>query len=262
MHRVKTTPVQSKERLDGKVALISGASKGMGAAEAKMFASEGASLVLADVLEEEGEKLSSSISATGAKCVFVQLDVRNLSDWESAVEVATSTYGKLNVLVNNAGITSRKMLLDSTEEDWDAVMDINVKGSFLGIKASIPPMRQFGGGSIINISSQLGLVGADFSSPQYQASKGAVRLLTKSVAIQYAPENIRCNSVHPAPIETDMTLDTQSNQNKFSDMLRRIPMGRYGIPKEVAYVVLYLASNESSFVTGTELVVDGGWTAQ
>lgn len=250
------------ERLKGKVALISGAAKGMGAVEARMFAKEGASLVLGDVLEDEGAKLALEISAGGASCVFTPLDVRKTSQWESAVTKATSAYGRLDILVNNAGVTSRMNLLDTTEEDWDRVLDINAKGSFLGIKAVIPAMRKSGGGSIVNISSQLGLVGGDFSSPQYQASKGAVRILTKSVAIQYASEGIRCNSVHPAPIETDMTADVRADKNRLADMVRRIPMGRYGTPEEVAYAVLYLASNESSFVTGSELVVDGGWTAQ
>ena len=250
------------ERLKGKVALISGAAKGMGAVEARMFAKEGASLVLGDVLEDEGAKLALEISAGGASCIFTPLDVRKTSQWESAVTKATSAYGRLDVLVNNAGVTSRMNLLDTTEEDWDRVLDINAKGSFLGIKAVIPAMRKSGGGSIVNISSQLGLVGGDFSSPQYQASKGAVRILTKSVAIQYASEGIRCNSVHPAPIETDMTADVRADKNRLADMVRRIPMGRYGKPEEVAYAVLYLASNESSFVTGSELVVDGGWTAQ
>ena len=250
------------ERLKGKVALISGAAKGMGTVEARMFAKEGASLVLGDVLEDEGAKLALEISAGGASCVFTPLDVRKTSQWESAVTKATSAYGRLDVLVNNAGVTSRMNLLDTTEEDWDRVLDINAKGSFLGIKAVIPAMRKSGGGSIVNISSQLGLVGGDFSSPQYQASKGAVRILTKSVAIQFASEGIRCNSVHPAPIETDMTADVRADKNRFADMVRRIPMGRYGKPEEVAYAVLYLASNESSFVTGSELVVDGGWTAQ
>ena len=249
-------------RLDGKVALISGAAKGMGAVEARMFAKEGASLVLGDVLEDEGAKLALEISAGGASCVFTPLDVRKISQWESAVTKATSAYGRLDVLVNNAGVTSRMNLLDTTEENWDRVLDINAKGSFLGIKAVIPAMRKSGGGSIVNISSQLGLVGGVFSSPQYQASKGAVRILTKSVAIQYASEGIRCNSVHPAPIETDMTADVRADKNRLADMVRRIPMGRYGKPEEVAYAVLYLASNESSFVTGSELVVDGGWTAQ
>ena len=218
--------------------------------------------MLGDVLEDEGAKLALEISAGGASCVFTPLDVRKTSQWESAVTKATSAYGRLDILVNNAGVTSRMNLLDTTEEDWDRVLDINAKGSFLGIKAVIPAMRKSGGGSIVNISSQLGLVGGDFSSPQYQASKGAVRILTKSVAIQYASEGIRCNSVHPAPIETDMTADVRADKNRLADMVRRIPMGRYGKPEEVAYAVLYLASNESSFVTGSELVVDGGWTAQ
>ena len=249
-------------RLDGKVALISGAAKGMGAVEARMFAKEGASLVIGDILEDEGTKLALEISYEGASCVFAPLDVRKASQWESAVTKAMSAYGRLDVLVNNAGVTSRMNLLDSPEEDWDRVLDINAKGSFLGIKAVIPAMRKSGGGSIVNISSQLGLVGGDFSSPQYQASKGAVRILTKSVAIQYASEGIRCNSVHPAPIETDMTAEVRADKARLADMVRRIPMGRYGKPEEVAYAVIYLASNESSFVTGSELVVDGGWTAQ
>jgi len=249
-------------RLDGKVALISGAAKGMGAVEARMFAKEGASLVIGDILEDEGTKLALEISYEGASCVFAPLDVRKASQWESAVTKAMSAYGRLDVLVNNAGVTSRMNLLDSPEEDWDRVLDINAKGSFLGIKTVIPAMRKSGGGSIVNISSQLGLVGGDFSSPQYQASKGAVRILTKSVAIQYASEGIRCNSVHPAPIETDMTAEVRADKARLADMVRRIPMGRYGKPEEVAYAVIYLASCESSFVTGSELVVDGGWTAQ
>jgi len=251
-------------RLEGKVALISGGAKGMGEVEARMFAEEGASVVIADILDDRGENLASKLSTTSKteKCLYVHLDVRSMSEWNTAVETATKTFGKLDILVNNAGVTSRMMLLDTSEEDWDRVLDINSKGTFLGIKASVPAMRESGGGSIVNISSQMGLVGGDFSSPQYQASKGAVRLLTKSVAVQYAAENIRCNSVHPAPIETDMTAGMRADKEKFSDMIRRIPMGRYGKPEEVAYAVIYLASDESSFVTGSEVVVDGGWTAQ
>ena len=251
-------------RLEGKVALISGGAKGMGEIEAKMFAEEGASLVIADILDDRGKNLASEISeiSSSGECVYVHLDVRNMSEWNTVVETAIKTFGKLDILVNNAGVTSRMMLLDTPEEDWDRVLDINSKGTFLGIKATVPAMRESGGGSIVNISSQMGLVGGDFSSPQYQASKGAVRLLTKSVAVQYAAENIRCNSVHPAPIETDMTAGMRADKEKFADMIRRIPMGRYGKPEEVAYAVIYLASDESSFVTGSEVVVDGGWTAQ
>jgi len=249
-------------RLENKVALISGGSRGMGATEAKMFAAEGAHVVIADILEDEGRKTASKIAETGARCLFTNLDVLKASDWESAISTATSAFGKLDILVNNAGVTSRMMLLETSEPEWDRVMDINTKGTFLGIKTAIPAMKYSGGGSIVNISSQMGLVGADYISPQYQASKGAVRILTKSVAIQYASDNIRCNSIHPAPIETDMTADIRDGADSFQDMLRRIPMGRYGKPEEVAYAVLYLASDESSFVTGSEVVVDGGWTAQ
>ena len=251
-------------RLEGKVALISGGAKGMGEIEARMFAEEGASLVIADILDDRGKNLASEISeiSSSGESVYVHLDVRNMSEWNTVVETAIKTFGKLDILVNNAGVTSRMMLLDTPEEDWDRVLDINSKGTFLGIKATVPAMRESGGGSIVNISSQKGLVGGDFSSPQYQASKGAVRLLTKSVAVQYAAENIRCNSVHPAPIETDMTAGMRADKEKFADMIRRIPMGRYGKPEEVAYAVIYLASDESSFVTGSEVVVDGGWTAQ
>ena len=251
-------------RLEGKVALISGGAKGMGEIEARMFAEEGASLVIADILDDRGKNLASEISeiSSSGECVYVHLDVRNMSEWNTVVETAIKKFGKLDILVNNAGVTSRMMLLDTPEEDWDRVLDINSKGTFLGIKATVPAMRESGGGSIVNISSQMGLVGGDFSSPQYQASKGAVRLLTKSVAVQYAAENIRCNSVHPAPIETDMTAGMRADKEKFADMIRRIPMGRYGKPEEVAYAVIYLASDESSFVTGSEVVVDGGWTAQ
>ena len=249
-------------RLENKVALISGGSRGMGAVEAEMFANEGAHVVIADILENEGRKTASKIAATGARCLFKRLDVLQASDWEAAVGTAISAFGKLDILVNNAGVTSRKMLLETSEPEWDRVMDINSKGTFLGIKTAIPAMKDSGGGSIINISSQMGIVGADYISPQYQASKGAVRILTKSVAIQYASDNIRCNSIHPAPIETDMTADIRDDADSFQDMLRRIPMARYGKPEEVAYAVLYLASDESSFVTGSEVVVDGGWTAQ
>ena len=249
-------------RLENKVALISGGSRGMGAAEAEMFAAEGAHVVIAAILEDEGRKTAAKIAETGARCLFTNLDVLKASDWESAISTVTSAFGKLDILVNNAGVTSRMMLLETSEPEWDRVMDINTKGTFLGIKTAIPAMKYSGGGSIVNISSQMGLVGADYISPQYQASKGAVRILTKSVAIQYASDNIRCNSIHPAPIETDMTADIRDDADSFQDMLRRIPMGRYGKPEEVAYAVLYLASDESSFVTGSEVVVDGGWTAQ
>jgi 3(or 17)beta-hydroxysteroid dehydrogenase len=249
-------------RLAGKVALISGGARGMGAAEARLFAREGARVVIADILEAEGRGLEADIKAKGGEAVFIRLDVTSEADWQTAVETAVSRFEKLNVLVNNAGIGGGGRIEDTTVEEWTRMMDINAKGVFLGTKAAIPAMRRAGAGSIVNISSQLGLVGMDISSPQYQASKGAVRLLTKSTAVQYAREGIRANSVHPGPIVTPMTERRRADPAQRQLMISRIPLGRYGEPDEVAYGVLYLASDESGFVTGSELVIDGGWTAQ
>jgi NAD(P)-dependent dehydrogenase (short-subunit alcohol dehydrogenase family) len=249
-------------RLAGKVALISGGARGMGAAEARLFTREGARVVIADILEAEGRRLEAEIKAKGGEAVFVRLDVTSEADWQAAVDLAARRFETLNVLVNNAGIGGGGRIEDTTVEEWTRMMDINAKGVFLGTKAVIPAMRRAGGGSIINISSQLGLVGMDISSPQYQASKGAVRLLTKSTAIQYAREGIRANSVHPGPIVTPMTERRRADPVQRQVMISRIPLGRYGEPDEVAYGVLYLASDESAFVTGSELVIDGGWTAQ
>jgi NAD(P)-dependent dehydrogenase (short-subunit alcohol dehydrogenase family) len=249
-------------RLKGKVALISGGARGMGAVEARLFAQEGAQVTIADVLEDEGRKLEAGINATGGEALFVRLDVTSEADWQTAVEATVSRFGKLNVLVNNAGISGRGRVEDTPVEEWDRVMEVNAKGVFLGTKVVIPAMRKAGGGSIINISSQLGLVGTDHSSPQYQASKGAVRLLTKATAIQYAKEGIRANSVHPGPIVTPMTEAARADPERYKLMLSRIPLGSYGQPEDVAYGVVYLASDESRWVTGSELVIDGGWTAQ
>jgi NAD(P)-dependent dehydrogenase (short-subunit alcohol dehydrogenase family) len=249
-------------RLAGKVALISGGARGMGAVEARLFANEGAKVALGDILEDEGRKLEAEIHATGGEALFVRLDVAREGDWQKAVEATVSRFGKLDILVNNAGISGRGRVEDTPVEEWDRVMEVNAKGVFLGTKVAIPAMRQSGGGSIINISSQLGLVGTDHSSPQYQASKGAVRLLTKATAIQYAKEGIRANSVHPGPIVTPMTEAARADPERYKLMLSRIPLGCYGQPDDVAYGVLYLASDESRWVTGSELVIDGGWTAQ
>ena len=249
-------------RLAGKVALISGGARGMGAAEARLFAREGARVVIGDILDAEGRAVEAGIVAKGTEAAFVRLDVTSEADWQQAVARAVDRFGKLDVLVNNAGVGAASRVEDTTVEAWDRVMDINAKGVFLGTRAAIPAMRRAGGGSIVNISSQLGLVGTDNSSPQYQASKGAVRLLTKATAIQYAKEGIRANSVHPGPIVTAMTERRRADPEQHRLMVSRIPLGRYGQPAEVALGVLYLASDESSFVTGSELVIDGGWTAQ
>ena len=249
-------------RLDGKIALISGGARGMGGVEARLFAKEGAKVIIGDVLEDEGRKLEAEINATGGEALFVHLDVTREADWQEAVEAIVKRFGKLDVLVNNAGISGHGRVEDTAVEAWDRVMEVNAKGVFLGTKIAIPAMRGAGGGSIINISSQLGLVGTDHSSPQYQASKGAVRLLTKATAIQYAKEGIRANSVHPGPIVTPMTAAGRADPERYKIMLSRIPLGCYGQPEDVAYGVLYLASDESRWVTGSELVIDGGWTAQ
>ena len=249
-------------RLAGKVALVSGGARGMGATEARLFATQGAKVVIGDVLETEGRQTEADINAAGGEALFVRLDVTSEANWQQVIAAAISHFGKLDVLVNNAGISAKGMVEDTTVEDWNRVMDINAKGVFLGTKAAIPAMRQAGGGSIINISSQLGLVGVDNSSPQYQASKGAVRLLTKATAIQYARDGIRVNSVHPGPIATPMTEARRADPDTYKLTVSRIPLGRYGQPEDVAYGVLYLASDESAFVTGSERVIDGGWTAQ
>ncbi len=247
-------------RLEGKVALISGGARGMGAVEAALFAREGAKVVIGDVLEAEGQAVAASIP--GGAAAFARLDVTSEDDWQRAVALAGERYGRLDVLVNNAGVSAVGGIEDTSPEEWDRVMTINAKGVFLGTKHAIPAMQRAGGGSIINISSQLGIVAMRESSPQYIASKGAVRLLTKSTAIQYAADGIRCNSVHPGPIVTPMTADRRANPAVQELMESRIPLGRYGEAIDVAYGVLYLASDEASFVTGSELVIDGGWVAQ
>ena len=246
-------------RLEGKVAIISGGARGMGAAEARIFAREGARVVIGDLLEEEGTKVVAEIGESGGEALFVRLDVTDESSWRSAVEAAVERFGKVDILVNNAAILRMQGLLETTEEVWDEVMDINAKGTFLGTKSVIPEMRKAGGGSIINISSGAGITGSRRNTA-YHASKGAVRIFTKSAAIQYAGENIRVNSVHPGPVDTDMLASSLSVEG--GRRPEDVPLGRYGRPEEVAYGVLYLASDESSFVTGSEVVIDGGRTAE
>ena len=249
-------------RLEGKVAFISGGARGMGAAEARLFTNAGAKVAMGDILDDEGRGLEAEINGTGGEALYLHLDVTSESQWQSAIRATVSRFGRLDILVNNAGVGEGGMVENIAVEDWDRSMAINARGVFLGTKVAIPEMRKAGGGSIINISSQLGLVGFEESSPQYQASKGAVRLFTKNAALQYAQERIRVNSVHPAAIDTPMAADIRANAEQDRRFVARIPLGRWGRPEEVADGVLYLASDESSFVTGSELVIDGGWTAQ
>lgn len=249
-------------RLNDKVAVISGGARGMGAAEAKLFASEGCNVIIGDILEEESLKTASEIRKNGGKCTFLKLDVRKEKDWENLVSYAIEEYGKIDILVNNAGLTTDGHVETLSLDEWNRIMDVNVTGVFLGCKHVLPSMSSAKRGSIINISSQLGFVGAGSSNPAYQASKGAVRILTKNIAVRYASYNVRCNSVHPGPVDTPMTETARSDKEFLASLIDKIPMGRIGRPKEVAWAVLYLASDESSYVTGIELLVDGGWVAQ
>ena len=249
-------------RLEGKVAFISGGARGMGAEEARLLAREGACVAIGDVLEEEGRRVEGQIKEAGGRALFIRMDVTSLEDWRRAIAVTVERFGKLDVLVNNAGIGRRGGVEDTSEEDWDEVMAVNAKGVFLGTKAAIPEMRKAGGGSIVNIGSQMGIVGTDTGSIAYHASKGALRALTKSAALWHAKDGIRVNSVHPGPIATPMSQERLSDPAQLAWSVSRVPLGRIGRPEEVAYGVLYLASDESSFVTGAELVIDGGWIAQ
>ena len=212
-------------RLDGKVALISGGARGQGATETRLFVREGAKVVFGDILDAEGRTVEAELRAAGGEATYVHLDVTSERDWKAAVEMSVRQYGQLHVLVNNAGIIIRKSIEETSVEDWDRTQGINVKGVFLGTKYAIPAMRQAGGGSIINISSIAGLVGSTYGSAAYIASKGAVRLFTKATAIQHAKDHIRCNSIHPGPIETPMIQDTLEDQAFLQDRLRRIPLG-------------------------------------
>ena len=255
-------------RLEGKVALISGAASGVegdlmgfGGAAARLFAREGAKVVLTDINQESGQQTAAQINESGGEATFLRLDVTNEQDWIDAVRATVSSYGRLDILVNNAGTGARYTVEDTTEEVWDIQMNIHAKGTFLGTKHAIPEMRKVGGGSIINVSSIYGLVGSD-TSTAYHAAKGAIRLFTKSAAIQYAKENIRVNSVHPGYALTPLTQRGYANPEYLERILSRIPIGRVGTADDIAYGMLYLASDESSFVTGSELVIDGGTTAQ
>ena len=207
-------------RLEGKVVFISGGSRGQGAAEARLFATEGASVVMGDILEDEGKRLEAEINESGGRALFVRLDAASESDWQDAIRQTVQTFGKLDVLVNNAAIYSRAPIEQTSAEEWDNVMAVNARGVFLGTKHSIQEMRKSGGGSIVNISSTAGLVG-NTRGGVYGASKGAVRLLTKSTAVQHAGEGIRANSIHPGPIDTDMIADNIATpEGRASDSAR------------------------------------------
>ena len=244
------------------MALISGGARGQGAAEARMFASAGACVVFGDILDDEGRRVEAEILELGGQATYVHLDVTQEADWAAAVNRAVSEYGKLDVLVNNAGIVLGRSIEEMTVEEWDRLFDVNAKSVFLGTRASLGAMRDAGGGSIVNISSTAGLVGNDYNLAGYSSTKGAVRLFTKSTAIQHARDGIRCNSVHPGPIDTPMLAESRRGRGALTDeqQQQRTPLGQIGRPEDIAFAVIYLASDESSFVTGSEVVVDGGRT--
>jgi NAD(P)-dependent dehydrogenase (short-subunit alcohol dehydrogenase family) len=245
-------------RLGNKVALITGGASGMGQSEAILFAKEGAKVVVADVLEAEGQKVADSLGGAGR---FVRLDVASEAAWQQAIAAAVSAFGKLDVLVNNAGISGTFDPDTLSTSAWDRLMDVNAKGTFLGMKHAIPAMEKAGGGAIVNISSVSGFVGQNGIHMAYNASKGAVRLMTKSAAVQYARSGIRVNSVHPGVLPAMRSSKATADPAFRQKMLAGVPMRREGRVEEVAYAVLFLASDEASYITGTELVVDGGWLA-
>jgi len=250
-------------KLDGKVALISGGARGQGAAEATTFAREGAKVVFGDIRDSEGQKVEAAIHAAGGQATYVHLDVTNETDWKAAVDTATSRYGALTILINNAAIVIPRVPIEErTAAEWDRVMAVNAKGVFLGTKYAIPAMRRAGGGSIVNISSVAGIGQSLHQEPAYAASKGAIRIFTKVTASQHAKEGIRCNSVHPGPVDTEMLHSAMPDPEALRRRLQRVPLGRMGTVDEVVAAVLYLASDDSSYVTGSELVIDGGALAQ
>jgi NAD(P)-dependent dehydrogenase (short-subunit alcohol dehydrogenase family) len=247
-------------RLKDKVAIITGGAHGMGESTARLFAREGAKIVIADVLEREGKEVAASISAAGGDALFVTLDVSQEDQWPEVVRGTVARHGRLDVLVNNVGISGGVHDRMSTEH-FDRLMAVNARGTFLGMKYAIPEMQKSGGGSIVNFSSISGFVGQEFVHMGYNAAKGAIRLLTKSAAVQYGKDGIRVNSVHPGlmpPMRTSVTSADPATREK---MIASVPLRRAGRAEEAAYAVLFLASDEASYISGTELVVDGGFLA-
>ena len=250
-------------RLKDKVALITGAGSGIGYQTALLFAQEGASVVVVDINDEAGEKTCVEIARQGGRASYVHADVSNTRDCQNMIAFAEATYGKLNILFNNAGIShaADDDAINTTEEVWDVTMDINVKGVFLGCKYGIPALQRAGGGSIINTASFVAVLGAATPQLAYTASKGAVLAMSRELAVIHAQENIRVNALCPGPLRTELLmkyLDTDAKKNR---RLVHIPMGRFGEAEEIAKAALFLASDESSFVTGSTFLVDGGITA-
>jgi cyclopentanol dehydrogenase len=250
-------------RLSGKVVLVSGAARGLGAEQALACAKEGARVIFGDLADDEGRQVEAAIRAAGGEAHYLHLDVTREEEWRSAIRETLSRFGKLDVLVNNAGIVIKKVPIEErTVEEWDQVMAVNVRGVFLGTKHVIPEMRRAGGGSIVNISSLAGIGQSQLQEPAYATSKAAVRMLSKVTAAQHAHENIRCNSLHPGPTDGGMLHRFLPDPKALEERLKRVPMGRLARVEEIVAGVIFLASDESSYMTGAELVIDGGALAQ
>lgn len=247
-------------RLQDKVAIVTGAAAGMGAATAQLFAREGARVLVADILDEEGKAIAASIASNAGQARFQHLDVTSEKDWQAAVDTALSAYGRLDILINNAGVSGShpdRLSLDV----WDTQMNINARGVFLGMRASIPVMQKAGRGAIVNISSISGIVGQAVVHMGYNAAKGAVRMMSKAAAVQYAKDGIRVNSVHPGVMPPMLTSKMTADPEVRKALLAGVPMQREGRIEEVAAANLFLASDEASYITGVELPVDGGFVA-
>jgi NAD(P)-dependent dehydrogenase (short-subunit alcohol dehydrogenase family) len=250
-------------RLHGKVALITGGGSGIGRETALLFAAEGAQVVIADVNHTAGEAVVREVETAGGEAVYAAANVSKAADCEAMVQMAERTFGKLNVLFNNAGImhSDDDNAMTTDESVWDLTMAINLKGVFLGCKYGIPALQRAGGGSVINTASFVALVGAATPQLAYTASKGGVLAMTRELAVVHARENIRVNALCPGPLRTELLMSFLNTDEKKQRRLVHVPMGRFGEAKEIAYAALYLASDESSYVTGAEFMVDGGLTA-
>lgn len=248
-------------RLEGKVALITGGAQGLGAAIAARFAEEGAVIFIADMNVNQGNEAIMALKAKNLKAFFVSLDVSMEKDWINAAAVIEKETGKLDILVNNAGINIRESIETMSVEHFDAMLAVNVRGPFLGIKHTIPVFKKYGCGSIINMSSICGLIGHRYTTEAYTVTKGALTLLTKAVAVRYAKDNIRCNSIHPSTVDTPLMQELFKDPEKKNERLGEVPLGRLATAADVANAALFLASEESCFLTGVSLPVDGGTSA-
>lgn len=252
-------------RLAGKVCIVTGGASGIGEATSQIFAAEGARMIIVDIQVEKGEKLAAAIGKAGGTAVFHRCDMAVHAEVKAMIEFSEKRFGRLDVIVNNAAVESPKAEVDTTEEEYDRIMDVNVKGVFLSTKYAVPLMKKNGGGSIINISSAYGMIGS-IGFGAYHASKGAVRLLTKSTAVTHARDGIRANSIHPGAIDTPLlreAINTNDDPKRFEKTVAESqPIGRLGRPEEIAYGCLFLASDESKFCIGAELAIDGGMVAQ